>query len=51
MRTKLYGWQEDGRWFLSRFKNEAGRAKNEYATQQEVLIEANKRDADVQWLP
>lgn len=47
----LYAWQEHGKWCLSWFKQVYGKPKNIYATQQEVIAEAAKRQAKIEWLP
>ena len=48
---KVYGWQVDGKWFLSIFPNVAGRPSNKYETQNEVIQEAERRGMSLEWLP
>lgn len=46
----VYGWQDNGVWFLSRFKRVAKMPANQYATQEEVIREAESKGLVVEWL-
>lgn len=51
----LYAWQDGEKWFLSRFKRETGRPRNEYESQQKVVEAAYERrspdrQVKIEWL-
>lgn len=45
----IYGWEEDGKFFLSLFRRK-GPPANKYDTQEEALQEAASRNMTIEWM-
>lgn len=50
MTKKLYAWEENGKWCLSRFNRQIGKPRNVYETKQEVTDEAARRQTEIEWI-
>lgn len=46
----VYGWQKDGIWYLSKFKNEPKGAANQYNSQASAIQFAESRGLAIEWL-